>query len=252
MNLLVIFAKAPIKGEVKTRLKKGTGLTDDDLLRLYKAFLADTAKHAIRTCADKISLHYYPQSGMGRIEELLTDFFSTEDMDRFQLSPQEGGSFDLRFANTARRMGEEGGNVVVVGSDLPHLQPGMVDGAFEFLSRKTGLVLGPSNEGGVYLIGFNTALDFTGVFEGSGVELENLARLAEKHDLAFKLLEEVSDIDVAADLASFICRIEAMEYGGRQSLYMVPKHTIKAIRELGLTVAETGAGERGRRFVKKC
>lgn len=111
------------------------------------------------------------------------------------------------------------------------------------------MVLGPSSEGGAYLVGVSSRLDFTGVFT-KGIELENLVSLAKKEDMSLLLLDELTDIDVPSDLITFICNIEAMEYAARFNKFCLPKNTIRAIREMGLGVESSRGGERSRRLVK--
>ncbi|RMF91085.1 MAG: DUF2064 domain-containing protein [Methanobacteriota archaeon] len=243
---LLVFAKAPVKGLVKTRLKAGTPLCDREVLRLYESFLADVLAAAERTEADQIYLSYHP-AGSGNVME---GFVGERGPAGVRLFPQEGRDFDERFTKAVESVLRECQSVIVIGSDLPHIQPRTINRGFGFLRREGGMVLGPSGEGGVYLVGVTRPLDFTGVFT-AGVEMDNLTGLARKRGLRLLLLEELTDIDVAGDLATFICAIQAMEYAAECGDYQLPRNTIQTVREMGLEVRAQRGGERNRRIVKR-
>ncbi|MFQ5975231.1 MAG: hypothetical protein ACE5J5_02805 [Candidatus Hydrothermarchaeales archaeon] len=127
----------------------------------------------------------------------------------------------------------------------------MIDKAFDFLAKNIDMVLGPSNEGGVYLVGLRsgTLIDFEGVFT-KGVELENLVKTAKEKRMPLKLLEEMTDIDVVSDLVTLICKLNAMSYSSKFEEVYLPKNTIKTVENLGLRIGESKGGIRGRKIVK--
>src|SRR3972149_380085 len=97
MNKLLIFTKSPIKGKVKTRLKKDTPLTDDDILKLYTAFLKDTIVAASLSKAQKIYIAYYPEDSRGVMYDIV--FQSS-----IELFPQSGSDFDDRLTNALKNI----------------------------------------------------------------------------------------------------------------------------------------------------
>jgi glycosyltransferase A (GT-A) superfamily protein (DUF2064 family) len=246
---LLIFAKVPVIGRVKTRLKKGTGLSDKDIIKLYRAFLKDVISSADSSRSNKIFLSYYPKDESGVMEDLIRDCFQGEFPKKFEIFPQEGKNFDERFTNAVEEVLKYCRNVVVIGSDSPHIQSKTINKAIDYLENEESMVLGPSNEGGVYLIGVSDPLDFTNIFS-KGIEIENLVRLATNRNLPLKLLEELTDLDVSTDLISFMCNIEAMLYAERFNDFHSPKNTIEAVKHLGLSVVSSSGGERGRRLKK--
>ncbi len=103
-------------------------------------------------------------------------------------------AFRAAFASGARR-------VVVVGSDLPELSTALLRRAFECLEAREAVV-GPARDGGYYLLGL--ARPLPGIFEGiawstPGVLAATLQRLRAT-GVEPALLEELADVDVAADL----------------------------------------------------
>ncbi len=249
LTSLLIFAKAPIKGFVKTRLHQSSILDETEVLNLYVAFLQDIIRSAEKTSSERIYLSCYPKEG----EHLMYDVLkrgvnSAMAKGRFSILPQEGKDFDERFTNAVETALKGSRHVIVIGSDSPHIQPSTIDRAHKLLDKKGGLVLGPSTEGGAYLVGAASQVDFRDVFT-RGVELDNLTDLAMEQQMPISLLEELTDIDVESDLISFICRIKAMEAAAKSGSYALPLNTIQAIRDIGLVVDGKG-GARGRRLVK--
>jgi glycosyltransferase A (GT-A) superfamily protein (DUF2064 family) len=248
MNSLLIFAKAPVKGFVKTRLKNNSDLSDNELLELYMAFLKDTLEMAHRAGSDRVYLSCYPKEKKALMEEILVECFG-ERLKGFRVLSQEGENFNERFTNSVREALKRCNNVVVIGSDSPQIQPAVIERARNFLNNVGGMVLGPSKEGGVYLVGVNRSLDFNDIFT-KGIELENLVALAKEKQMQLLLLEELTDLDVSTDLINFICNIKAMKYAAKFNDFFLPENTINAIRKIGLYVESEGGGKRGKKLVK--
>lgn len=247
----MIFAKAPVKGLVKTRLKKDTNLTDEDILQLYTAFLMDAIIATYKSKADAVYIAYLSETEENSIRNLIKNCKIDIESKKLALFSQKGDDFDTRFINALKYVAKENGNIVVIGSDAPHIQPKIIDQSFEFLAKRGGIVLGPSGEGGVYLIGLksNFSIDFKGVFT-SGIEIENLSDIAERKKLPLLLLNELLDIDVASDLITLICNLKAMKYSSKFREYHLPENTINIIEKLGLRVGSS-EGTRGRILIKK-
>ncbi len=275
MNKLLIFAKSPIKGKVKTRLKKDTPLTDEDILKLYTAFLKDTIISASLSKAQKIYIAYYPEDSREVMLSVKSEIRNPKS--EIKIFPQLGNDFDDRLANAlknisppsspppARGGGKRwGNNIIILGSDSPHIQPSTINKAFKFLSTpqsairnqkyRGAMVLGPSGEGGVYLIGLsvkgqgargikNYYFNFKGVFT-AGNESDNLLQIAKSKKLPLLVLEELIDVDVKSDLITLISNLSIMQYSSRNTKIYLPKYTINTIKELGLAVDRKGGGTR--------
>ncbi|MBI3600999.1 MAG: DUF2064 domain-containing protein [Nitrospinae bacterium] len=268
MNKLLIFAKSPIKGKVKTRLKKDTTLTDDDILKLYTAFLKDTIVAASLSKAQRIYIAYYPEDS----REVMIRICHHPELDsgyqQIEMFPQSGKGFDARITNAIRHIslhppystpfdklrgrGKKGGdNIIILGSDSPHIQPTTINRAFGFLSNpksRGAMVLGPSGEGGVYLIGVKgqgsrvrRGFDFNGVFT-TGNESDNLLSIARRKKLPLLILEELTDVDVKSDLITLVSNLSMIKYSSNYTNIHLPRYTLKAIKELGLCVKRKGDG----------
>ena len=259
MNKLLIFAKSPIKGKVKTRLKKDTPLTDDDILKLYIAFLKDTIISASLSKAQRIYIAYYPEDSKEVM--LLAKSEIRNPKSAIELFPQAGKDFDIRLTKALRNIhNRSSDNIIILGSDSPHIQPSTINKAFKFLSKKSpinppfteggrggirgAMVLGPSGEGGIYLIGLRgDYFNFERVFT-AGNESDNLLKIAKRRRLQLFILEELTDVDVKSDLITLISNLSMMKYSYSYTKLHLPKYTINAIKELGLKVNRKGDGTR--------
>ncbi len=236
MECLIVFAKAPVAGEVKTRLAATAPLSSEEVCALYEAFLNDVLQCAANSGADKIFLHYAPVSAASQMAYIAQKYFAAS---RLIMMPQEEGTFSERIGEsfaTAEKMGAT--RMVMIGSDSPHMQSRILNAAFAKL-QGNGAVLGPSGEGGLYLIGLGKDIrpDWEKVF-GDGAELVNLCREIVRLGGAVNVLEELTDVDVATDLVTLVALIETMGLAERQGEF--PQCTADELKRLKLTIGRNG------------
>lgn len=144
-NALVIFAKAPIVGQVKTRLCPPLSL--EEAKELYRCFLLDTVARASRLAGVQVCLAFTPDES----EPLFREFLPTS----LQYFPQRGVSLGEREANVFADLLQLGfSRIVLIGGDIPTLPFSHLQEAFSLLAdSRNDAVLGPSEDGGYYLIG---------------------------------------------------------------------------------------------------
>jgi len=246
MSALIIFAKTPIEGFVKTRLAESAPLGAKEVTELYSAFLKDVISVAGKSSAERIILNYTPVEGEKIMREMAENFFPQK---AFELVPQSGETFHAKITESFR-YAQRYGPAVMIGSDSPALQARIIDGAFELLENGAEVVLGPAAEGGIYLIGLGKDVkpDFRAIFDG-GSELLNFARQAEEGGHRLNLLEEVTDVDVAADLVSVVSVIEAMKSARNYQPMDFPENTARALAKLKIGI-ERRAGTREKVIVR--
>ncbi len=144
-NWVIIFAKRPCPGRVKTRLSALLG--PERACRLYEALLADTTLAVGRLADARRVIACDPP------EE--HPWFVSTFGDRFDFISQAPGDLGLRLCDSFNQAFARGARrVVIVGSDLPTLTDSCVAEAFHRLDT-SDLVLGPADDGGYYLIGLN-------------------------------------------------------------------------------------------------
>lgn len=141
---LVVFAKLPRSGDVKTRLAPALGRAG--ATRLYRAFLEDTVCMARRidNVVREIQVARHPDA-LRILKERYADFVVREQQDG-DLGSRLGGAFDSAF-------GDGSEYVLIVGSDHPTLPASYVKRGFEALEGGAHLALGPTEDGGYYAIG---------------------------------------------------------------------------------------------------
>lgn len=188
---LVVMAKAPKPGMVKTRLMES--LPSPAVTALYRCLLEDTLALAMSLTRVEVAV-MCPAHDQ---EELAHLFGNT-----VQVVAQEGEglaagltSVFLHFTAAGRQ------HVSAFNSDSPHLAPSVLDNAFEILATRD-VVVGPTYDGGYYLVGAKTA--YPSLFEGDGMgtksALDRLMTRAEVLELSTGFTEPFYDIDVADDL----------------------------------------------------
>lgn len=142
MRQLGMFAKYWQAGTVKTRLAAAIG--DQAASDIYYGFLRALVRR-LGDVADYRIIAYTPQEHRDEFETLAGRDWATE--------PQAAGDLGQRMANFfATAFRRSPGPVVLIGSDSPTLPTEYIDRAFEAL-QDVPVVLGPSIDGGYYLIG---------------------------------------------------------------------------------------------------
>lgn len=146
MSTIVIFARAPELGAVKTRLAKAVG--DERALALYEAFLDDTCALTQGLGARRV-LAVAGDVDHPRVAHLCKS-------QRLAVEPQGDGDLGARMAR-AIATHVAMGPVVIVGSDAPTLPRAHLHQALDALMAHD-VVIGPSDDGGYYLIGARVAV----------------------------------------------------------------------------------------------
>jgi len=194
---IIVFARAPEKGLVKTRLAKK--LPPDTVLSLYKCFVADVLD-AIDTELYHIRICFFPAYASGN----MIQWFGSQ----YDYIPQEGCDIGQRMLSAFSKTFSDGFNpVLLIGSDIPALTSSIVHQACDALLR-TDAVIGPSHDGGYYLIGFNSDTFQPDVFNNMPwsspqVFSLTLSRLT-IHCRRVHILPVCQDIDEPDDLISFV------------------------------------------------
>ncbi len=216
---------------------------------LYRAFLADALITATMTSAETIAFHYYPTDAEKIARAALKKLkLGARNEQRFIFTPQSGETFTERIEHSFNHAKNCGGEeLVMIGSDAPLLRPEALDDAFEFIYSKSGMALGPSGEGGVYMIGFpaGAPIDFGSVFN-DGAEIENLIDIAKQMNMPAYIGPETLDVDVVEDLITLIGIIRAKQYQRKFGDVLLPLNTCNAIEKLDLRIARNDSGTRGK------
>ena len=187
---LVIMAKAPRPGRVKTRLTES--LPSAAVIALYRCLLEDTLALA---------------KSLGQVEVAMM----CPEPDRDELAhlagagvevvAQKGEGLAAGLTSVFRHFTAGGQQAIAFNSDSPHLPPSVLEGAFAMLATHD-VVIGPTNDGGYYLVGAKAA--HLSLFEndgmGTGSALDRLLARTKTLGLSTGFTESFYDVDVANDL----------------------------------------------------
>ena len=226
-SCLIIFSKAPIPGEVKTRLCPP--LTPDEAASLHGSMVLDLLErtkrcqgvHRILACSPSLDHPFFKTVGSRHGIQLINQ--AGEDLgSRMDHAIQAGFSQGFK-------------NVILIGTDIPSLQPSIVKAAQDQLIDHD-VVLGPTYDGGYYLIGLRhpQAELFTDL-PWSTDQVCSLTRTkAETLGLSVGDLQHERDLDTLADLQRHIQVLD----GPQSSL--ISLRTQGVLRTLKARVATRG------------
>lgn len=146
-DALVVMAKAPLPGTVKTRLTPL--LTADQAAELARGLLLDQLEHLCAFAEADLHLAYAPSPAGGLIRQLAPSQFAIFPQSEGDLGARMRHIFATLFAKRYQR-------IVLIGADLPPVPLDYFTAAFSCLRRNVpAAVLGPADDGGYYLIGLN-------------------------------------------------------------------------------------------------
>ncbi len=188
---LVIMAKAPRPGSVKTRLAGSLSL--QAVTDLYRCLLNDTIALAQALDHAEIAI-MCPASD---VEDLSHAVAKT-----VRIVPQTGQGLAAGLASAFTHFATAHQRVIAFNSDSPHLPASVLETAFGVLEA-CDLVVGPTHDGGYYLVGARAFHPGLFISDGMGTAsaLEALLTRARALALSVHLTDPFYDIDVAADLS---------------------------------------------------
>ncbi len=189
---LIVFCKNPLLGRAKTRIAKDAGALEahNIYLRLLDICIAN-----LKAIPFPIYVFYDLYiHGSDKWNAL-------QPIKRIQSSGDLGVRMETAFSEVFKRHK----HVAIIGTDCPTLSGDIIKEAFNALLSKD-LVLGPSVDGGYYLLAMNKL--YTSLFEdipwSTDTVLDNTIKAAEKLNLNVGLLKQLNDIDQWSDWKSYI------------------------------------------------
>ena len=220
-NALVLFAKAPIAGEVKTRLQPE--ITPENSARLQEAMIKDSISLMSEINNVEKTIYFLPIEKKYVFEKFIDGL-------PFHLNCQNGIDLGKKMENSFHDLFNKGFfRVVVIGTDSPALPKEYISKAFIDLNN-ADLVIGPSIDGGYYLIGFKEKVlpVFSPVEWGSNKVLLQTEELIKKHNLKLSLLPVHYDIDTIEDLRYLKTHLKLLSRSGEH----VPFNTMNIVDEI--------------------
>jgi len=216
-NVLLIFIRNPMIGKVKKRLLK-----DFDrifITVLYKQFIIDLLS-TIKKLNIEFKICFYPPDSEKNIISLFGN--------NYHYIPQKGNNLGERMKNSFDRVFKEGyRKVVLIGSDMPDLPGDLILKSFDFL-QLNDVVIGPSRDGGYYLIGFNKDSFNTLIFQDIMWSIESVfkdtMKILNKLKLTVHILPEWNDIDTIDDLHELYHRNQSTNFRKSKTMSLLMKY----------------------------
>ncbi|KNF07256.1 hypothetical protein CLPU_20c00320 [Gottschalkia purinilytica] len=221
MDALIIMTRIPIPGKTKTRLMDI--FTGQQCAEIHTCFLKDLFNicNIIKKDID-IYLTFTPEDSFEVIKDITPN--------NIKVFPQIGDTLGDRMKNAFEYIFDKGyEKVSLIGSDVPDIQPKDIYNSFHILD-KSDICLGPTFDGGYYLIGMKTL--HTRVFSsnlkwGEKSVLENTLDIANELFLKVGLVTKHRDIDTKEDIIYFKNSIKNNEFKRDVS----PINTIEYLKE---------------------
>lgn len=191
---LILFAKKPSAGMVKTRLVPT--LAPDEAASLYECMLHDTIDKIVRLPGITPFICYQDDPG--------AELYFRGIAPAIEIFPQQKSDLGKRMQQAFVQLFARGfREVAIIGSDSPDLPPEIIHEVFTLLEDdQTDIVFGPAEDGGYYLLAMKRLWSelFTGVNWSSGTVLAESLEIARDAFLGAALLPEWYDIDLPEDL----------------------------------------------------
>ena len=194
--VLVVMAKAPRRGQVKTRLASSLSL--EAVTAFYRCLLDDTLELA-RSLTDVEVAIMCPDTDVSELAQLAGSEAS--------VVAQKGEGLAAGLASVFAHFAEDHQRrTIAFNSDSPHLPRSVLEDAFETLAGHD-VVVGPTHDGGYYLVGAKASHPtlFAGEGMGTSSAFERLLSRARTLELSVGFTDPFWDIDVTDDLT----RLEA-------------------------------------------
>lgn len=212
-NCIIVFAKNPVPNEVKTRLIPF--LPPERAASLYRAFLVDWCNALHKIAAAQLVIAYTPPDSLIPMKNLI-------GLEAIYVS-QVGSNLGERLISAAQWASSQNySKLLLVGSDSPTLPLQYVERAFKLLDS-CDVVIGPSMDGGYYLIGFSAhgaSLAIPKVFQdvswSTDVVFRQTLERTKAVNARLELLPPWYDVDNSEGLQRLCDHLFAMQLAGEE------------------------------------
>jgi len=191
-----IFTKAPIKGQVKTRL--GESLSADQIIKLYKKMLNEVITTALEAKVCPVELRVALDANH--------EFFLPYIERGVSIKPQCNGDLGHRMATAFDEGLNEKEFVIAIGGDCVSIDGDYLLNAAKLLADKKEVVIGPAEDGGYVLLGMKRFLPdiFQDIPWGSERVLSLSVKKLDLLHINYKLLNLAWDVDTPEDLHRYL------------------------------------------------
>ncbi|MDP2364525.1 MAG: TIGR04282 family arsenosugar biosynthesis glycosyltransferase [Ignavibacteria bacterium] len=193
---IIIFTRYPIEGKVKTRLASTIG---NHYAKEFYKIISEKIINGTKLIRNSYKYVFYSNENE---KDLVKKWLGNS----FLYSHQEGNNLGEKMTNAFRKVFSHGAKKsIIIGTDIPDLSPQIIKEAIKQLD-KTDIVIGPSKDGGYYLLGMKKY--YPAIFENieysSHTVFSETIAIAEKLNLTYSTLELLQDIDTEDDIIHWI------------------------------------------------
>jgi uncharacterized protein len=221
-RVLVIMAKAPRPGTVKTRL--APTLAPEAVTDFYCCLLNDTL--ALARSLDNVEVAIMcPGSDVNELTQLADN--------RTKVIAQKGEGLAAGLTSVFAHFAKDQQRAIAFNSDSPHLPRSVLEEAFETLAAHD-VVVGATHDGGYYLVGakaFHPTL-FANDGMGTSSALERLLSRARGLELSVGFAEPFYDVDVADDLTRLAAELRSAPARAPRTAAWFKKYGLLAAQSL--------------------
>lgn len=197
---LLLFAKAPIAGKVKTRLM--SHCSAQQAAAIAKLLIEASIQRVCDAWPGDIYLSSWLEQDHHFFQEMQKRY-------AIKITPQCEGDLGEKMRGALSSYGYP---AAVMGCDAPHMTATSLSQAYEYLLNGEH-VIGPSEDGGYYFLGLCDDADY--LFQdmpwGTGFVLEQSLNCAQKNGLNFQPLEALNDVDEWGDLLSAAKKVPSLQ-----------------------------------------
>lgn len=202
---LAVFVKLPENGKVKTRLAATIGAK---IATEFYRLCSETILKEISTISDNVRRYIFfaGKNDLHRVKKWIGAGYYYVAQTDGDLGEKLENAFLIMLNHGARK-------AVILGSDIPDITAELAKEAIRLLDEND-VVLGPSQDGGYYLIGLKKLYFelFHGISWSTSKVLEQTMAKAEESKLKVALLPRLIDIDTINDLQIWSSRIQGMKH----------------------------------------
>lgn len=194
---ILVFAKAPIPGNVKSRLVPLLG--KEKAAQLQASMIRNIVSVATRYQQCHVQLWCAPNTSHPLFVQLQNDY-------PISLHVQQGDDLGLRMHLAFVHALRDADTAVVIGTDCPAITVGLLDQAFQALNRDNDAVIAPAEDGGYVLLGLKKAtLEIFSAMEWgtSQVYIQTIDRF-EQLNLTWESLPTQWDVDRVEDIRRLV------------------------------------------------
>ena len=196
-NAVIIFTRYPEIGKVKTRLAASIG--NESAYLVNEILVGRTFKECLKLEENRFNLFAF-YSDMKNEE-----FFPDSIAKRFLIYNQDGENLGEKMRNAFEKIFNLGfEKAVILGTDIPDISESILSKSFLELEQNN-IVIGPSTDGGYYLLGMNKFYPniFDDIKWGTESVFEKTIDKIHENNLSYTTIDRLTDIDVKEDLLSW-------------------------------------------------